>query len=230
MKNGPQDVGALPDGIDDSTGTSFEENKIKAPELKGLTFAQALKSRNYWYIMPTWLFAGVATMLIYTHVIPFAVDMNISSMSASTILTIIGAVAIPSGILAGRLIDTTGPKKPLLVFTLLYAGAIASFIWASELWNLYLSAAIIGVCNAGLGITIVAVTVDAFGKRRMGMILASLDACHSIGAVIGPLIGGLVFDTYGSYNLAFLIASTGLVIASLMLAFFKTKTAERVYG
>jgi len=184
---------------------------------------QAFRKRAYWHVMPTYLFAGFANMLIITHIIPYATDMNISSMSASTILTIIGFVALPSGILIGRFIDVAGAKIPLIVSSLLMAGAIISLIWAKELWNFYLIAAILGLCNPGIGITVIALTVDAFGKRHMGTIIASLDGFHSIGSAVGPLVGGLIFDIYGSYNLAFLFSAIGLIISGLLLIPFKPR-------
>jgi MFS family permease len=162
-------------------------------------------------------------MMIYTHVVPYAIDMHISPMSASTILTIIGVIALPSGILIGRIIDITGAKIPLIFFSLLWAGAVVNFIWTRDLWSFYLVAAVVGFCNAGIGITLAALTVDAFGKRNIGKIMASLDCCYSVGATIGPLVGGLVYDLYGSYNLAFIFSAVGLIISSLLLFSFKAK-------
>jgi MFS family permease len=228
MKKDPRDVGALPDGYEGNPETLNNPGDTDTREIKGLKLSQAIKRRSYWYIMPTWLFVGFASMMVYTHVIPYAIDLNIDPMRASTILTIIGVVALPAGILIGRFVDVTGAKIPLVICCLLLAGALLSFLWVKDLWNFYLVAAVIGLCNAGIAITIVALTVDAFGKRHIGTIMASLDSCHGIGSEIGPLAGGLVFDIYGSYDLAFLFSAVGLVISSLFLLLFKTGRSQEM--
>ncbi|MDD5700960.1 MAG: MFS transporter [Dehalococcoidales bacterium] len=221
MKNDPRDIGELPDGYEAKTATLKSANKLDSPGLKGLTFTQAIRKRNYWFLAPTYLFAGFANLMVITHIIPYATDMNISSMSASTILTIIGVVAIPSGILIGRLIDVAGAKILLILSSFLVAGAIVSLIWAQELWHFYLIAAVFGVGNPGIGLAVIALTVDTFGKRNMGTIIASLDGCHSIGSAVGPLVGGLVYDIYGNYDLAFQFSAIGLIISGLLFIFFK---------
>jgi MFS family permease len=223
MKKDPRDIGALPDGAEQHSGTLKSTDKIFTPESKDLTLSQALRKRNYWYMMPMWLFSGVAAMMLLTHIVPHAIDMNISPMKASTIITIIGIVALPSGIFIGRLVDIVGAKIPMIVFSLFWAVAIVNFIWAKELWHFYLIAGIIGFCTSGIAITITTLTVNAFGKGNIGKIMASLDAIHSIGATIGPLVGGLVYDTFGNYNLAFLLAAIGLVISGLAIISFRTK-------
>jgi MFS family permease len=223
MKNDPRDIGELPDGLEAKTSTLKNADKQDRPGLNGLTFTQAIRKRSYWYLMPTYLFAGFANLMIFTHIIPYATDMNISAMNASTILTIIGVVAIPSGILIGRLIDVAGAKILLILFSLLMAGAIFSLVWVQELWHFYLIAAILGVANPGIGLAVIALSVDAFGKRNIGTIIASLDGCHSIGSAVGPLVGGLVYDIYGNYDLAFQLAAIGLIISGLLLMFFKSE-------
>ena len=225
MKRSPQEVGALSDGYEVKTEIQKKTpGKIEIVESKGLTFTQALKSSKYWYFMPSWVFVGFANMLIYTHVITYATDKNISPLSAATIMTIIGVVAIPAGILTGRLVDVMRNKILLMIFSVLLAIAIVSLIWATNLMNFYIIAGILGLCIAGIGICCASLAVDAFGKKHIGMIMGSLDSSYAIGAAIGPLAGGLFYDNFGSYNLAFLIAGIGLITSTILLIFFKTKS------
>jgi MFS transporter, OFA family, oxalate/formate antiporter len=226
MKRGPKEVGALPDGYEYVPDTSTDSAEADHPAIKGLTLVQALKTRHYWHIMPTWLFTGFTTFMVYTHIVPFAIDMNISPMNASTILTIIGIVSIPSGILVGRIMDSTQSKIPMMLCIFIFAASVFSLIWAKELWHFYTIAALIGLGLRGIGLGLVTLTVDGFGEKNIGIIMASLDGCHAIGSTIGTLIGGLVFDVYGSYNLAFLCAAAGLVAANMILLFFKTESSS----
>ncbi|MGD9118640.1 MAG: MFS transporter [Dehalococcoidia bacterium] len=223
MKRSPQDIESIAEG---SKTNNIDQEKIsKIEDLKptGLTLSQALKTRNYWYFTPVWLFSGFGQALVFTHIVPYATDMNISPINAATILTIIGGISIPSGVLVGKIIDTYGAKIPLISFILLLGGVILSLTWARELWNFYLIAAFIGPSCSGMGVSMSTLTVEAFGKRRLGTIMSSYDAVFSVGFAIGAFAGGLVHDIYSNYNLAFLISAIGLAMSALLIVRFRPK-------
>jgi len=48
---------------------------------------------------------------------------------------------------------------------------------------------------------------DVFGQRHIGAIIGALDMDYSIGAALGSTFGGIIFDSTGSYNIAFAIGS-----------------------
>jgi predicted MFS family arabinose efflux permease len=53
----------------------------------------------------------------------------------------------------------------------------------------------------------------------MGLSMGLLGAGHSLGAAIGALAGGVVFDWYGSYRGLWLVSITLAVLAALVAAF-----------
>jgi MFS family permease len=61
---------------------------------------------------------------------------------------------------------------------------------------------------------------ELFGTRSHGVILAAGALVGSIGAAIGPIVAGYLFDAFGSYTIAFIIcamlAFTGLVSTFLL--------------
>lgn len=219
MKSPPREQGTA---IDTSPANArFEDRRIKKEgKLSDLTFVQSLKSRNYWYFAPLWLCSGFGQAVVFTHIVPYATDLNISPVNAATILTIIGGISIPAGILIGRLIDSTGAKIPLIFLCLLQGMSILSLTWATDLWNFYLIASFFGISCAGMGISLSTLTAEAFGKKHLGTIMSSLDAAFAIGSAVGAFTAGLIHDRYGNYNLSFLISAAGLVLAVLLLTRF----------
>jgi MFS family permease len=55
----------------------------------------------------------------------------------------------------------------------------------------------------------------------MGM----LNISWAIGAAVGPIIGGMLFDVVGNYKVAFWIAAIAMIIAALMVALVRLKIA-----
>jgi MFS family permease len=61
---------------------------------------------------------------------------------------------------------------------------------------------------------------DYFGQRIMGTVLGAATMVSSFGMALGPIAGGWIYDTYGSYHWLYVSsAAIGLVAAAMALAF-----------
>ena len=92
--------------------------------------------------------------------------------------------------------------------------------FASELWMLYLFAAVYGFSHGGFFTVLSPLVADLFGLSSHGAIFGSVFFSGQIGGAVGPLLAGRIFDVTGSYQLAFLIcgvASAAVLILSLFL-------------
>jgi len=65
---------------------------------------------------------------------------------------------------------------------------------------------------------IVALIGDAFGLRRVGVIMGSLIVGWGLGAALGPYFAGLIFDISSSYSAAFLVAALIMVMAAIFIS------------
>jgi MFS family permease len=62
------------------------------------------------------------------------------------------------------------------------------------------------------------VTARRFGQEVFGSIYAMFMAIISIGASIGPVIAGALFDANGSYHLYLLVLAPIFLVAALLIA------------
>ena len=223
MKNDPREIGALPDGAKFIT-TQLEDEVKEDYLLSGLSLSQALRTKNYWILSFAWLFIATGNMLVWTHVVPYATDVNITAVKAATIISVIAVFAIPSGILIGRFSDIKGRIPPLIIICLFRAVVLVGLIWASELWMFYVLAISLGISIGGSAVILVTLNVDIFGKRNIGVIMGTLDVFASLGCAIGPFLGGLVYDINNSYTVAFIIAATANIILVPLVSLIKVKT------
>ncbi|MFC1970741.1 MFS transporter [Chloroflexota bacterium] len=223
LRKDPGEIGVLPDGA--ISKTSLQEDIGNEDRLTGLSLSQALRTSNCWIFAPAWLVTGFANTLVFTHVIPYATDANVTAVQAATIMSLMGGAAIPTGILIGRISDNVGRKIPFITTFLLRAIALVGLIWARELWMFNLFAIAYGI-SLGSGPLFAALSVDIFGKRSIGIIIGTLNVAFAIGAAIGPFIGGLVYDINDSYTIAFLIGAIGSVISALLIPLIKVEAKQ----
>lgn len=124
---------------------------------------------------------------------------------------------------AGRLTDLRGRRPAMIIGTiatilgmlLLVADDLATGSLSLALVIFFLSMVVMSIGTAFLGSAPTAVVGDIMGGRQGGSVVATFQMVSDIGAVIGPLLGGLLLDLYG-FEWAF---AFGAAIAALALVF-----------
>ena len=115
---------------------------------------------------------------------------------------------------SGRLADTLG-RKPLMVAGLLVTGtATAAIGFTHELPWFLLASAVAGIGSGLLGPAQQAAIADVIGNKRSGgRVLAVFQMTADSGAIIGPVVAGLLADQLG-YSWAFGVTGGVLIAAA----------------
>jgi len=218
LRRDPGEIGSRPDGA------VLSDGKVKAITSKedsypiGLSLPQVARTRSFWLMWLVMLLFAVYINLIMTHVVPYATDVGITVIEAATILSVASGIHIAFRWLLGRVSDVIDRKVPGVIGAMLGAAALIWLIGAHNLWMFYLFAVIFGLSWGGVGVTIVTLPSDLFGRRSIGVIMGTLEAGFSVGSAIGAALGGFVFDATGSYTVAFIIGAVAMIIMGLLLA------------
>lgn len=215
LKRDPSEIGLLPDGIVTEVNSVRSLNVEPGSQQYGLTLSESCKTRQFWFIALIWLFVGMSSQMIITHLVPHIVDLDISAIDAAFVISLVSVGAILGRIIDGRLSDTVGRKPLAIVNGIIQIVALISLIFIRELWMFWVFALLFGYGWGGLGAQITLLVGDIFGLRSIGANMGTLTSSWNIGAAIGPAIGGLVFDITGNYSAAFAIAASGLLIATV---------------
>jgi len=67
--------------------------------------------------------------------------------------------------------------------------------------------------------------VEAYGMRHFGSILGVTSMVAVIPMVIGPLMAGILFDAYGTYDVAFIIVAFMFALGTLAMALARRPVA-----
>ena len=84
-----------------------------------------------------------------------------------------------------------------------------------------ISASILGliiyaVAQGGISVIPQSLIAEYFGRRYFATISGFRSSVQMIGIIVGPIVSGYVFDTTGSYQVAFLGFATAAVVAMIL--------------
>ena len=85
-----------------------------------------------------------------------------------------------------------------------------SLVWlipSHSEWSVYLFSISFGFAYGGMQVLFSPLVAELFGTRSHGVILATGALVGSLGAAVGPIIAGSLFDAFGSYTVAFILCA-----------------------
>lgn len=215
LKRDPSRMGLVP------FGQQKEKEKKSAADTSGLSLKAAVLTRQFWMVAFSFAFLGYCTFTINVHLVPHITDLGISPSTAATIFSLTGGIQSAGGIVMGTMADRIGNKRVILIcfslvslslFWLMPASTVIAFV----IFAIFYSFGIGG--GTAMESTIVA---ELFGLKAHGVILGVISFAFTLGAAMGPLITGYLYDLNGNYQLAFLICACLGITGFLLAAFLK---------
>jgi predicted MFS family arabinose efflux permease len=182
-------------------------------ELPGLTVAQALRDRRFWYMAIAFLLVATATNGTIAHAVPLLIDHHVPMQQASRVLSFAGLALIVGRLLSGYLIDRI--FAPYIATTFFLIPIIGIALLGSQAT---VATSMLGIVCVGLGlgaeVDLIAFLLSRYlGLKSFGRLYGLLFAMFSVGSGLGPVIMGKVFDASKSYNGALVMFAVSLVIA-----------------
>jgi len=159
------------------------------------------------------------------HIVPHATELGISATAAASIFTAIGGLGIVGRIVMGGTSDRIGCRAALAICFVLLTVTLAWLLVAKELWMLYLFAAVFGFGYGGTSALISPTVAEFFGLRSHGVILGVTTFVTTAGCAVGAVMAGSVFDTTGSYQVAFLICVALSIIGIILSALLRPSSS-----
>ncbi|MEK9664179.1 MAG: MFS transporter [Candidatus Nanopelagicales bacterium] len=205
---------------------SHDQGEAVVPPKSGWPdLLDALRNGAYRAALAVNLTTGLATFGLRSAIIPLFVIEGLRqgpSLSGWAFLVAAGVQAITL-LPAGRITDTRGRRPAMIIGTvatvigmlMLVFDDLATGSLGLAITVFFVSMAVLGVGTAFLGSAPSAVVGDIMGGRRGGIVVATFQMVSDFGAIIGPLIGGLMLDLYG-FDWAFAL---GAAVAAVALIF-----------
>lgn len=154
------------------------------------------------------------------HTVSYAVICGATPLAAASIYSVEGVSGLFGRLLFGLVADRFGVRRVLVAGLLLQAVGIYTYVHVSELSQFYLLAMVLGMAYGGVMPLYSVLARDYFGANVMGTVLGAATLTSCLGMALGPIGGGWLYDTYGTYHWLYIVsAAVGLAAAAMALAF-----------
>jgi len=216
IRNDPQDMGSAALGA--TTGVARATAAAIAADRTGIL--DAANSVPFWLLCGSFWVCGYTTSgLVLTHLIPHATEHGFSATSAAQALGVMGALNIAGTVASGWMSDRFGQKGPLAGYYLLRGLSLLVLPYVGTVPGLLAFAAICGLNYISTVPPTTALTAQIYGRYSIGELSGWIFLSHQVGAAAGSLVGGYLYDRFGSYTIAFHSAAIlAFVAAGLVLA------------
>jgi len=227
LSRSPEEKGLLPLGKaeviagDEEKLTIVKKEDSLASESAGFSLKDAARTRAFWLLLAIIIFWSICVQMTMIHIYPHATDLGILEVVAANFMAVIGIFSIIGRLVMGAVSDRLGGKRTLVICLVLQALAMFWLLGATDIWMLYLFAAVFGFAYGGCVPQLPVIAGEIFELKSIGAIVGVQMLGVAIGGAIGPLLGGYVFDVTGSYYFAFMVSGMCTIIALLLLAFIR---------
>ncbi len=184
-----------------------------------MTAGQALRSRPFIVLALAYFACCAAHSGPIFHTVSYAVGCGLSVTAAVTIYSMEGAAGLGGRLLFGVLADKVGAKPVLVAGLLVQAFAAAAYLRVSQLDGFYAVAIVFGMAYGGTMPLYASLAREAFSPRILGTVLGAATLLSGLGMALGPLVGGWLYDRFGSYTWLY-IGSMMVGLAAAAIAMF----------
>jgi MFS family permease len=152
------------------------------------------------------------------HMVSYAIDCGITSMTAATVFGATGLASLSGRIVCGLIADRVGAKQTLVTGLAVQAVAVSLYIITKGTVGFYALAAMFGLAFGGVMPLYAILVREYFGAKVMGSAFGAAAMISTLGMALGPWAGGWLFDTFGSYFWMY-IGSFGIGLGAVAIAF-----------
>jgi predicted MFS family arabinose efflux permease len=181
---------------------------------EGLSLGEAARTRRFWLLLLTYAICGLDDFFVSTHIVAFAQDKGLDTLLAGNLLALMGLTAMIGVLWSGIWCDRRGVLFPMLVCFVLRIVAFGLILVDQSPLAVLVFTLVFGITFMMTApLTVIAMRA-AFGNRHLGTICGFSIMVHHMFGGLGAWLGGVSFDTWGSYDRVFVLMLASAVIAT----------------
>ena len=176
---------------------------------------EMLRTPTFYFMWIAYALGCSAGLMVISQLVPFAKSMKIPSEALAAITLVIGAAGNASGrILSGWMSDALGRLNVLHLMIGISAVAMPLlYLTGGNVSLLYVMVFVVYWCYGTQLSVNASTTSDFWGTKNAGINYGLLFTSWGVAGIIGPRIGGKLFDIHKDYKAAFYWAGALAVVA-----------------
>ena len=184
---------------------------------------EALRTYAFWFLAAGMTLQQFARTTVVIQLVPHFISQGISSTLASSMMSVFGVFAVISKLISGWLSDLI-PSRFILIIVVILQMIGIQLILSENLTYLWIGSGLMGLGIGAMAVLGPSTTTELFGLKKYSSIFGTLQMPVAIPVIVGPIISGIIFDKYKSYNLAFNLVELLLIISVMCFIFVRIKS------
>ena len=223
----PADRGMRPYGIDENDKTPVEAFTSAVSKVRSQVFLKhARQTRAFWFLPLVHHLGCVGHSIVMVHGVFYATTKGVSLEAAAFIISIYSFSSVASRLMVPILADRLGAKGVMACFYFIQGAAVLMLFWTTEPWQFYIFAVVFGVGFGGEMSAFLVVNRQYFGMGPVRTVFGVQSMASGLGMALGGLVGSVIYDVFGSYNLAWIVSLVGSLGG--MMAIFAMESTKQV--
>lgn len=186
---------------------------------------EMVRTGNFYKMWIMFVLSAASSLMIVGHAAKISLVQ--AEWNGGFILVILLAVSNGAGrFFGGFLSDKIGqPNLMRLTFSVQLVNLFLFRLYGSPLL-LMMGVGIAGLCYGSTMVVFSASTASQYGVKNFGANYGIVYTAWGLAGVFGPLPSAMIFDAAGSYNFAYIISGSMVIIALLIALSFRTKVSQ----
>jgi MFS family permease len=212
----PEDYGLLPDGEDRCSGFLTNQGP-DTDHLQKFDLGAMFRDGRFWVMAICYSLVAVTLMSVLVHQVACALDKQIEKVAAAASMGVVAISGFCGQFFYGWLSDRVKDVKyPACLGMIIMAVGMVLLLKVTTVKGLYIYAFIYGFGYGSFAPMIPILVADRFGRHVLGSVYGIVIFFAGIGGGIGPLLGGVIFDRFGSYTYLWQV-NIGILVGCALL-------------
>lgn len=228
VRERPEDHGVLPDGDPPDEAVRETARPVGRADSSGqlnFTARQAIRTHAFWLITFGHAFSTILFATLTVHLVLMLTDQGLSIQSSSYVFSVIMGSAAIFQLIGGYVGDRIPVNIAIAIFGFIQAAGFLMAVLVDSLLMAMLFAVIFGAGFGGRNPLTTAIRGEYFGKTAFATITGISSAPMYVFMLSAPLFAGFLFDSTGSYTVAFLIIGGLGMLSGVLFLLAKKPTS-----
>ena len=204
-------------------GWQPKASEVAAPKAEDFTQGETVRTHQFWMLWLAFVFSAGSGLMVIGCLKNFG--ELVSGLSAATAASALGMLALFNGlgrIVWGSVSQKLGARRSIAIMAFIQAVMLVGIlkIGMTEM-GLIVAACWIGFNFGGNFALFPLATAESFGTKNLGANYGAMFTSYGVGGILMPILAGRLWDTFGSYTWAFIIAAAICVLATILAAVVK---------
>ena len=219
----PADRGMQPYGAAAADPPPRSPGDSVSNKLRTRVFLQQVRrTPSFWNLIVIHHLGCLGHSIVMWHVVFYATTLGIGLTAASWIVFAYTFSSVGSRFATPILADHFGSKGVMALAYTLQGVTVALLFWAQDPWQFYLFGVLFGIGFGGEMSAFLVINRQYYGMGPVRSIFGFQHLGSGTGMGLGGLIGALIFDYYGSYDLAWGISIAASLAGTLCILFLQS--------